>query len=61
MACVWEQRNSIVFNQGVADVEEIFQKVQLKAWQWLKHKGPPFSYSFTDWMLNPLICIRSYK
>jgi len=61
MACIWEQRNSIGFNQGVVDVEEIFQKVQLKSWQWLKHKGPSFSYSFTDWMLNPLICIRSYK
>ncbi|XP_068504327.1 uncharacterized protein [Phaseolus vulgaris] len=61
VACIWEPRNSIVFNQGVADVEEIFQKVQLKSWQWLKHRGPSFSYSFTDWMLNPLICIRSYK
>jgi len=61
VACIWEQRNSIVFNQGVADVEEIFQKVQLKSWQWLKHRGHSFSYSFADWMLNPLICIRSYK
>jgi len=61
VTCIWEQRNSIVFNQGVVDVEEIFQMVQLKAWLWLKHRGHSFSYSFADWMLNPLICIRSYK
>ena len=40
-------------------VEEYVQKVQLKSWQWLKHRGSSFNYSFTDWMLNPLICIRS--
>ena len=61
VACIWEQRNFVVFSQGTIDVEEIVQKVQLKSWQWLKHRGPSFSYSFTDWMLNPLICIRSYK
>ena len=24
VTCIWEHRNSIVFNQGVVDVEEIF-------------------------------------
>ena len=59
--CIWEQMNSIVFKQWVVDVEEIFQMVQLKSWLWLKHRGRSFSYSFVDWVLNPLICIRSYK
>jgi len=36
--CIWEQRNSIVFKQGVIDAEEIFQMVQLKSWLWLKHR-----------------------
>ncbi|XP_068486393.1 uncharacterized protein [Phaseolus vulgaris] len=61
VACIWEQRNSVVFSQGKIDVEEIIQKVQLKSWQWLKHRDPSFSYSLSDWMLNPLVCIRSYK
>ena len=60
VTCIWEQRNFVVFNQGVVDVE-IFQMVQLKTWLWLKHMGHSFSYSFAYWMLNPLICIRSYK
>jgi len=58
---IWEHRNSIVFKQGVVDVEEIFQMVQVKSWQWLKHKGQPFNYSLVDWVLNLLICIRSFK
>jgi len=59
--CLWEHRNSIVFNQGVVDEEEVFQKAQLKSWLWLKHKGNKFDYSFSDWVLNPMVCISSYK
>jgi len=59
--CIWDQRNEIVFKQEVVDVEEIFQMVQLKSWLWLKHRAHAFSYSFADWVMNPLICIRSYK
>jgi len=43
------------------DVEEVFQKAQLKSWLWLKHKVPHYDYSFVDWVLNPLPCIRSLR
>jgi len=59
--CIWEHRNSIVFKQGVVDVEETFLMAQLKSWQWLKHMGHHFNYTLADWVLNPLICIRSFK
>jgi len=58
---IWDQRNVIVFRQGVVVVDEIFQKVQLKSWLWLKHKTHSFNYSFADWVLNPFICLRSVK
>ena len=58
---IWEHRNSVVFKQGVVDAEETFSMAQLKAWQWLKHRGHRWSYSLADWILNPLICIRSFK
>jgi len=61
MMCIWEHKNSIVFKQGVVDAEEIFQTAQLKSWLWLKHRVHTFNYSFVDWVLNPLICIGSYK
>ena len=59
--CIWDQRNTVVFKQGVVDMEEIFQKVQLKSWLWVKHHSSFFSYSLVDWILNPIPCIKSIK
>jgi len=57
--CIWENRNSIMLNQSVADLEEVFLMAQLKSWQWLKYKGQPFIYSLANWVLNPLICCKT--
>ena len=46
--CMWEHKNSVVFNQGVVDVEEVFQNAQLKSWLWIKHKALNFNYSFAE-------------
>ena len=59
--CIWDQRNQIIFKQGVVDAEEIFQKVQLKTWMWMKHKMQSFNHSFVDWVLNPNICFKICK
>ena len=59
--CIWDQRNLIVFKQGVEDAEEVFQKAELKSWLLMKHKVQSFHYSFVDWVTNPMICIGSYK
>jgi len=58
--CIWDHRNLVVFKQGVVDAEEMFQKAQLKSWLWMKHKSNSFNYSFMDWFLNPMSCIKSY-
>jgi len=29
---IWNVRNSIIFNSGVADVSEVFASVQVKVW-----------------------------
>jgi len=57
--CIWDQRNLIIFQQGVVDAEEVFQKVQLKSWLWMKHKVQSFNHSFVDWVLNPTICFKN--
>ncbi|XP_068504282.1 uncharacterized protein [Phaseolus vulgaris] len=36
--CIWEQRNLVVFKQGVSDAEEIFHSAQLSSWLRLKHR-----------------------
>ena len=59
--CLWEHKNSVVFNQGVVDVEEVFEKAQLKSWLWMKHKEHDFNYSFAVWVLNPMYYISSVK
>ena len=59
--CIWEQRNSIVFDQGVVDAEEIFHNTQLKSWLWLKHKEQTSASCFAGWMMNPMLCISSYN
>lgn len=58
--CIWDQRNQVIFRQGVVDVKEIFQMTQLKSWLWLKHRARSFDYSFFDWHLNPILCLKSY-
>jgi len=50
-----------MFKQGVVDAEEIFQMAQLKSWSWMKHRSYSFNYSFADWTLNPVTCIKSIK
>jgi len=59
--CIWDQRNVVVFKQGIVDAEEMFEKAQIKSWLWMKHKSISFNYSLVDWILNPMICIKSFK
>ena len=59
--CIWDQRNSILFKQGVVDAEEILQMAQLKSWLWMKYRESSLNYSFADWMLNPTTCIYSIR
>ena len=39
----------------------VFQQAQLKSWLWMKHKVHRFNYSFVDWVLNPMYCIKIYN
>jgi len=57
--CIWDQRNAIIFKQHVVDAEEILQMAQLKSWLWMKYRASNNSHSFTDWLLNPFVCLKS--
>ena len=59
--CISDHRNLVMFKQSVVDAEDIFQKAQISFWLWLKHKAEPFYFSLADWILNPMLCINSYK
>ena len=48
VSCIWDQRNLVVFKEGVSNDDEIFQNAQLQSWLWLKHKVVGYSYAFSD-------------
>ena len=55
---VWKHRNKVIFNGGVVDVLKAFALVQLKAWSWVTSKSQSANFSFSDWGIDPLVCMR---
>ena len=58
MSEIWKHKNSIVFNRGVVDVNEVFALVQVNVWFWVSVKIRFASFSFSGWCLKPLECMR---
>jgi len=55
---IWKHMNCVIFNRGVVDASEVFALVQMKVWSWLHAKSRYISFSYSDWVLNPLACMR---
>ena len=55
---IWKHRNNIYFKSGVADVSEVFALVQVKVWAWVSTNFRLVLFSFSDWCLEPLVCMR---
>jgi len=53
--CSWKHKNKTIFNQAKIDAEEILTKAQVQSWAWMKHKVRKVKFSFSDWILSPLI------
>jgi len=58
---LWNHRNRKVFRSGRVDHIEIFAMSQVKAWSWVVCKVRGAGFSFSDWCLEPMICMRSVK
>ena len=54
---IWRHRNNCIYKGGVLDHFEIFSSAQLKVWSWVSSKFPSVCFSFSDWCLEPLVCI----
>jgi len=52
-------RNKRIFKGGRVDHIEIFTMEQMKTWSWITSKARSVSFSYSDWYLEPLICMRS--
>jgi len=55
---IWKHRNIVIFRGGVIDVLEVFALVQLKAWAWVTSKSQDAIFSFSDWCVDPLVCMK---
>jgi len=55
---VWKHRNRVIFNGAIVDVLEAFHLVQLKAWSWVTSKSQFANFSFSDWCIDSLVCMR---
>jgi len=55
---IWNHRNFIVFNRGVADALEVCALMQANVWSWISTKSRSASFPFSNWCLEPLECMR---
>ena len=55
---IWKHKNNIIFKGGVGDAFEVFSLVQVKVWLWVSINCRSTSFSFSDWCLKPLVCMR---
>jgi len=55
---IWSHRNRLIFKGGVADVSEVFALVQVKVWSWVATNSRSVSFSYSDWCLEPMECMR---
>jgi len=55
---IWSHMNNIIFKRGVGDAFGVFSLVQVKVWLWVSINCRSASFSFSDWCLEPLVCMR---
>jgi len=58
VAELWNHRNRKIFKNGRTDYIEIFTMVQLKVWSWMLSKIHSVGFSYSNWCLEPLVCMR---
>jgi len=55
---IWNHRNRVVFKNGRVDLVEVFTMVQRKTWFWVTVKEKLANFSYSNWYLQPLCCMR---
>jgi len=55
---IWKERNNRVFQNTVSNPINVFEKVKLNAYLWLRSKQVAFVYSYHEWWKHPIPCMR---
>lgn len=56
---IWIARNGIIFKQENFDVIQLVELIKFRAWNWFQFRGKGSNYSFSDWCMSPLVCMKS--
>jgi len=54
---LWKHKNNVIFNGGVVDGLEVTALVQVKTWSWTTSKSLSGLFFFSEWCLEPLVCM----
>jgi len=54
---VWKHKNDIIFKNRKCDIQEVFVLVQVKSWTVIRAKYNKVSFTFSNWYLDPLMCM----
>ena len=50
-----------MFENGRVDLVEVFTVVQRKTWSWVTVKEKLVVFSYSNWCMEPLCCMRYLK
>ena len=55
---MWKHTNKSIFRNSRIDHVEVFTMV---VWSWVIYKIVVVSFSYSDWCLDPLVCMKSIR
>jgi len=58
---IWKIKNDITFKNKICDIVEIFSTIQAKTWAIIRDKFKNFIFSYFDWVIALLECIKMLK
>jgi len=58
---IWKHRNKSIFRNNRIDHVEVFTVMQLKVWSWITSMVVVASFSYSDWCVDPLVCMKSIR
>ncbi|GKU89463.1 hypothetical protein SLEP1_g3596 [Rubroshorea leprosula] len=58
---LWLARNAKIFRNQEQETDRIFELVRLRAFNWIKGRTTCYSFTFHDWMLEPVLCLKDKR
>ncbi|GKV44022.1 hypothetical protein SLEP1_g51253 [Rubroshorea leprosula] len=58
---LWLARNVRIFRNQEHVADKIFELARLRAFSWIKGRTASYSFSFHDWMLEPILCLKDKR